>query len=160
MRLSLFIHSTPGTSRSDQTAFTLIEVVVCLALATMLFGGLLNCHLQSAYRAEWSGYSLAAQSLANQQLEQARSAVWDTMQSPVRNELTNLVTKTVAVLDLPVRGTNTVWATNYATVQPISFANSLEVNVYMVHVNTVWPFRWGKKTRYFTNSVADYFAPE
>jgi prepilin-type N-terminal cleavage/methylation domain-containing protein len=145
---------------SGQAGFTLVEVVVCMALGGIIFGGLLTSHLQGAYRAEWSGYSLAAQSLANQQVEQARSAVWDTMQYPVKNEIANLLTNTAAVLDLPLRGTNTVWATNHCTVQSISLANAPGASVYMVRVETVWPFTWGKKTRYFTNTVADYFAPE
>jgi hypothetical protein len=31
---------------------------------------------------------------------------------------------------------------------------------YFVQVNTVWPFRWKNQTVYFTNTIADYYAPE
>lgn len=69
-----------------------------------------------ARQAEWTGYSLAAQAVGDQQIEQARSAVWD--YSIGKNELTNLkstgwsynaTTKvgkgySTSVLDLPISG--------------------------------------------------------
>ncbi len=140
--------------------FTLAEVVVSVAISTLLFSGTILAYVQSAYRSEWTGYSLAAQALAIQQLEQARSAVWDPTQVPVKNEITNILTTSSAILDLPVSGSNYVWATNYATVQSITLSNAVGASVYKVKVDTVWPFRWGSQTRYYTNTVADYFAPE
>jgi len=114
-------------------------------------------YVQTSYRAEWSGYSLAAQALAIQQLEQARAAVWDGSQC----QITNLVKKTADILDLPISGTNCVWATNYATVTNISLSGvPVSVCVYMVRVDTVWPFRWRGTLRYFTNSIADYYSPD
>ncbi len=143
-----------------RAGFTLPEVVVSMAIATLVFSGSITAYIQSSYRAEWTGYSLAAESLAIQQVEQARSAVWDTLQTPVKNEITNLVTLSAAVMDMPVQGTNYVWATNYASVQSIVLSNAVGASVYKVRVDTVWPFRWANQTKYFTNTVVDYFAPE
>lgn len=146
----------PGSA----SGFTLAEVVISLAIAAMLFAGLISAYIQSSYRAEWTGYSLAAQSLAVQQLEQARSAAWDINTSPARNEITNVPTLTSAILDLPVTGTNVTWATNYSTILSVSITNTAGASVYMVRVDTVWPFIWRGLTRYYTNTVADMFAPD
>ncbi|MEI6780174.1 MAG: hypothetical protein WCQ21_04565 [Verrucomicrobiota bacterium] len=140
-------------------AYTLVEVVICVFIMMLLFAGIITAYIQTSYRAEWSGYSLAAQALGIQQLEQAKSAVWDIQQTPVQDEIAKMPRVTAAVLDLPVSGTNYVWATNYATVflVPTPLAG---VSNYMVKVDTVWPFRWKNTTVYFTNTIADYFAPE
>jgi len=152
----------PGVrgAKAPAAAFTLAEVVVCVFIIMLLFAGILTGYIQTSYRAEWSGYSLAAQALAIQQLEQAKAAVWDVQQTPVLNEITNMPRVTAATLDLPVTGTNNVYATNYATVTLIPNTNVVGVAVYMVRVDTVWPFRWKNQVVYFTNTIADYFAPE
>src|SRR5690606_3849982 len=119
-----------------------------------------------------TGYSLAAQALAIQQMEQARSAIYDPSIVPVKNELTNLNLKawtysagvlkgySAAILDLPVTGTNVAWATNYVTVRMIWASTNPPVSVQMVQVDTVWSFSgWGTR-KFFTNSVANYYAPD
>lgn len=146
--------------RAGVRAFTLAEVMISLAIAGVLFAGLITAYVQSSYRAEWSGYSLAAQSLAVQQLEQARAADWDISTIPIKNEITNVPTITAAILDLPVNGTNVIWATNYTTITSVPITNTLGASVYMVRVDTAWPFIWAGKRSYFTNTVADYFAPD
>jgi hypothetical protein len=152
--------------------FTLVEVVVSLGIVTLVFSGILVAYIQSARRAEWSGYSLAAQSLSIQQIEQARSAVWD--YSIAKNELTNLnlrswnynsTTKVgtgyvTNVLDLPISGTNRVVATNFVTVKILDLTGLANVQVQMVTVDTVWPFPTAKGTRLFTNRTASYFGPD
>jgi hypothetical protein len=145
-------------SKTLASAFTLAEVVMAIFVVALVFGGMITAYIQSAYRCEWSGYALAAQSLAIQQIEQAKAAVWDTSVRPARNEITNLNTITPATLDLPVSGTNIIWATNFTTISTYVIAGS--ASVYMVKVDTVWPFTWRNGKRYFTNTVADYFAPE
>ncbi len=147
-------------SRGTAFAFTLAEVLMSLAIAGMIFAGVITAYVQSSYRAEWSGYSLAAQSLAIQQLEQARAASWDINASPAKNELTNVPAITAAILDLPVTGTNVLWATNYTAITSIPITNTIGASVYMVRVDTAWPFIWGGKRRYYTNTVADFFAPD
>jgi len=126
----------------------------------MVLSGVIGGYIHSAYKAEWSGYSLAAQGMAIQQVEQARCAAWDVRSLPIRNEITNIPSLTWATLDLPISGTNAIWATNYVSITSIPLTNSLNASVYMVKVSTVWPFRWRNQTKYFTNTVADYFAPD
>jgi type II secretory pathway pseudopilin PulG len=145
-------------------AFTLAEVVISIAVTGLVFTGILTGYVQSARRAEWSGYSLAAQALAIQQLEQGRSAVWDFSTGNTRN---NSGTKTATgyswgILDLPYSGTNVVRATNFVTVRMFYFNNVANppVQLQMMQVDTVWPFTVGTVRKYFTNTVATYFAPD
>jgi prepilin-type N-terminal cleavage/methylation domain-containing protein len=152
--------------------FTLVEVVVSLAIATLLFGGILSAYITSTRRAEWSGFSLAAQAIGIQQLEQARSGVWD--YSINKNELTNLnlrswsynaTTKigkgySTNVLDLPVSGTNITVATNFVTVKMLNLSGLSSVQVQMVTVDTVWPFLGLGGRRFYTNRTASYFGPD
>jgi len=70
--------------RSQQTdrakaagAFTLVEVVMAIAILALVMAGMIYGYVQSNYRAEWSSMSLAAQSLASKAVEQARAAKWD-----------------------------------------------------------------------------------
>ena len=146
--------------KGSTRGFTLVEVVVCIAIVALIFGGIITGYVQTGYRAEWSGYSLAAQALAIQQLEQARAAKWDTLDQPVADEITNILRVTWATLDLPISGTNAVWATNYCTVSGITISTNPAVSVYMVKVDTVWPFLRKGISYYFTNTVAGYYAPD
>lgn len=170
------MRSNPGRVTRRAAGFTLAEVVISIAVTGLVFGGVLTGYVQSARRAEWTGYSLAAQALAIQQIEQARSAVWDFSTGNGRNELTNLnllnpqynsSTKTRtgyswATLDLPYSGTNVVRATNYVTVRMFYFNNNANppVQLQMMQVDTVWPLTRGTILRYYTNTVATYFAPD
>jgi hypothetical protein len=147
-------------------------VVVALAIITLVFSGIITAYIQSSRRAEWSGYSLAAQALGIHQIEQARSAVWDF--SITKNEITNLnllswsynaTTKvgtgyTTNVLDLPVAGTNIVVATNFVTVKMLNLTGFTNVQVQMLSVDTVWPFPTRTGTCLFTNRTASYFGPD
>ena len=49
--------------------FTLIEVVISTAIVAVVFGGIMTSYIQSGMRVQWSGYSLAAQGLAIQQMK-------------------------------------------------------------------------------------------
>ena len=57
--------------------FTLVEVVLSVAILTLVMAGMIYGYVQSNYRAEWTAMSLAAQSLASKAVEQARAAKWD-----------------------------------------------------------------------------------
>jgi hypothetical protein len=118
-----------------------------------VYGGALLGYVQSAKRAEWAGYSLAAQALSIRQIEEARAAKWDTLATPVVDQITNLPTVTYTNLDIPYTGTNWVWATNFTTISTISLTNS--VMLHFIRVDTVWAFR----NRLFTNTTATYRSP-
>jgi type II secretory pathway pseudopilin PulG len=172
----LTIRSIPCPPKHPAAGFTLAEVVISIAVTGLVFAGILSGYVQSARNAEWTGYSLAAQALAVQQIEQGRSAVWDYSTGTGKNELTNLNlinlqyntgTKTATgyswtTLDLPYSGTNVIRATNYVTIRMIYFNNVANppVQLQMMQVDTVWPFTVGTAPKYFTNSVATYFAPD
>jgi hypothetical protein len=175
------LQSTPGlrtrlSIQKQNRGFSLAEVVICVGIITLVFAGIIQGNVQATKRAEWSGYSLAAQGMANQQVEQARSALWDTALYPAVNQLTNLnligaaynaTTKSYsgyswANLDLPISGTNAVRATNFVTVRMINLNNTTNppVSVQMIQVNTVWPFHRFKGMCYFTNTAATYVAQD
>ncbi len=140
--------------------FTLVEVVMSIAVVALAFGTILTAYIQATQRAEWSGYSLAAQALAIQQLEQARSAKWDVLDTPTVDEITNLPPMMTNILDLPISGTNVVIATNFITVSTIMISTNPPVPIHMVRVDTVWAFHWKSVNRLFTNTAANYYAPD
>jgi prepilin-type N-terminal cleavage/methylation domain-containing protein len=165
------IHSS--TRRGD-AGFTLMEVLIALFIVAVVFGSIINGYLVSAIRGQWTGYSLAAQSLALQTIEQARSAVWDGGSG--KNELTSLAVMnpqtngstftgyTTNILDVPWKGTNAVVATNWISVRMFYWNNNsaLQVQLQMVRVDTVWPFTaWGKHSvNYYTNTICNMIAPD
>lgn len=153
-------------------AFTLAEVVIAIAIVATVLSGMLVAYSQATRRAQWAGYQLAAQALAIQSLEQARSGVWD--QSLNLNQLTNLTLSgrsnaggvmtgyTWTNLDLPISGTNVVRATNFVSVSMLYLNGSTNppVQVQMIRVDTVWPFLWGNVNRLYTNTISTYCAPD
>ena len=148
-------------SKGRTAAFTLVEVVICTFIIMLVFGAIIGGHIQTSYRAEWTGLSLAAQAAGVQQLESAKCAVWDPQQTPVQDEINKLPRVTSTLLDLPVSGTNTVYATNTVTVTLLqNVVNGTSYSNYLVQVDTVWPFRWKNQTVYYTNTIAAYYAPD
>ena len=162
-------------SRQRQVfAFTLAEVVISLAIAGLVFGGTITAYIQSTRNAEWTGYSLAAQALAIQQIEQARSAVWDPALG--KNEITNLSFGSTwsynastrvgkgsswTNLDLPVSGNRFTRATNFVTISMLTNVTGAPgVSLQVVQVDTAWPFMINGKYRLFTNSICTYLAPD
>jgi len=151
----------PCPTNGRLAGFTLAEVVISIAIVAIVFGAVITSYIQNALRTEWSGYSLAAQAQAVQSLEQAKAAVWDVQPTPVMNQITNIPTVIPAVLDLPTSGTNFVYVTNYVTITNVSITSIAPVvSVYMVKVDTVWPFTWNGVSKLYTNTIACYYAPE
>lgn len=111
-------------------------------------------YVMMAQRSEWSAYSLAANSLAMQRLEQTRAAKWDPYAYPAADEMksTNFPTL-VEVLDVPISGTNIVYATNMTTLTTIADNPPLR----MVRVDCIWRFT---NRGLFTNTVVGYRAPD
>jgi prepilin-type N-terminal cleavage/methylation domain-containing protein len=155
-----------------RAGFTLAEVLIASAIVGVVFGGIINCYIQSGIRIQWTGYSLAAQSLANQKLEQVRSASWDPTIGV--NQLTNLnltsasysssnqtyTGYTTTILDVPYSGTNSTLATNYITVQMVNISGATNITMQFVRVDTVWPFTFRQGTQIFTNTISTMLAPD
>src|SRR5205085_5290521 len=97
---------------SSTTAFTLTEVLVAIAIIGLVFTSILTSYVSATDRSEWSGYSLAAQSLAVQGMEQARCAKWDPQASPVVDDLGETNYTTNEQLDITA-SRQTIFATNY-----------------------------------------------
>jgi len=131
--------------------FTLAEVVISAAIAAVSIGGIMYGYVMSAQRAEWSAYAIAAQSLAMQRVEQTRSARWDMSATPTVNELVGAnFPPQICVLDIPISGTNVVFATNFTTLTALSASPPL----VSIQVDCVW--RWSVGNRLFTNTVVTY----
>jgi type II secretory pathway pseudopilin PulG len=132
-------------------AFTLVELVMTTAIAAIVIGGSIYGYVASAKRAEWSAYSLAANSLAMQRVEQVRSTQWDP-HGEDQFKQTNFPVQ-VDVLDIPISGTNIAYATSYTAITTVS-ANPV---LRKIRVDTVWPFV-GRGS--FTNTIVTYRAPD
>lgn len=162
--------------RRRKQGFTLVDCMVALAILGIVFDGLIQGYIFLNRSAEVSGRSLAAQGLAEQQIEQGRSAIWDPSTTPTKNELVGLNASNwtcinsntgtwtgyvVNVLGLPVSGTNVLYATNYITLSMVSVSVNPPVAVQMLEVDTVWAYapQFGK-TRLYTNAAVTLYAPD
>jgi hypothetical protein len=169
---------TGRTGRESGFVCSFWEVLLCIVIVALVFGTIFNGYLIGAKRTQWSGYSLAAQSLCVQTLEQTRSAAWDIAFSKTEITNLNLANKTLTingpnwvmtgfttnVMDIPWKGTNYVMATNYVTIQTV-FENGTSnpwVQLQSIRVDTVWSFDgWGNfGTQTFSNSVCTLMAPD
>ncbi len=125
-----------------------------MAIAGVLIAGLILGYQQTLERAEWSAHSLAANSLAMMRLEQTRAAKWDTLATPVVDELVaSNFPPAIEILDIPIAGTNVALATNITTISAVSTNPPLR----LIEVQCVWSFYTG---RVFTNTVTTYRAPD
>ena len=133
--------------------FTLVEALISMMITGIMVTGVVAGYTQCMRQAEWSAYSLAAQSLAMQPIEQARAAKWDPYANPAVDLVTNLPPITINILDIPISGTNIVYATNRTTVRTVSTTPPLKE----ISVETTWRFL---NRGVFTNTVVSYRAPD
>jgi type II secretory pathway pseudopilin PulG len=151
------------------TAFTLVEVLISVVVMALVVGGILDGYVQANRIAEWSSMSLAAQSMAQQGMEQARCAQWNSQMWPpasgpgTGDELfvsnyfnatwsTNL-SGTNYAMDVPATGLP-FYATNYITLTTVQTNPPLR----MIRSDCAWTFP--RTGRVFTNSVVTYRAPD
>jgi type II secretory pathway pseudopilin PulG len=143
------INRRAAHQRQQTAGFTLAEVVVAIAIATLSFAGVIYGYVLTADRAQWSAYSLAAQSLALQGVEQARAAKWDPKAWPAVDELGVTNYTQVEMLDVPVSG-QSVKATNYISVAVVSQDPPLR----QLRTDCVWSLLSGRRSRGpFTNTA-------
>jgi len=125
-----------------------------MMIAALVIGVTINGYVSAATRAERSAYSLAAHSLALQRIEQVRSAKWDPGTFPPTDEVVQSNFPVVTnILDIPVSGTNLVYATNYTTISTVSVSPPLR----MIRVDCLWTFMNRKIS---TNTIITYRAPD
>ena len=108
----------PGTrgSKGRTAAFTLVEVVMSTFIIMLVFGAIIGGYIQTSYRAEWTRLfaGRAGGGRPATRIGQMRRLGPPADPGDGRNQQLPRVTSTL--LDLPVTGTNTVYATNYTTV--------------------------------------------
>jgi len=144
----------PVRSGGAASAFTLIEVVVAIAIAVMVMAGMFQGYGIASRQAQFSSYQLAANAMAMQQMESIVAATWVISGTAVTNIFSpSLTNSQVSALCLPNSGTNLVYATNFVTMQQIS----VNPPYLMVQVSCIWSFI-GMGT--FTNTVAVLRAPD
>jgi prepilin-type N-terminal cleavage/methylation domain-containing protein len=143
-------------------AFTLVEVMVALLIFGFVSAGILWGYVQANRLAEWSSMSLGAQSYAEQGVEQARSAKWDTAAynevtadflpvdpSTHTTNYTQIDTNDVPQSGAPLLLTNVVTIKDVLTGGP---------NLREIRSDVYWKFPL--TGRLFTNTVITYRAPD
>jgi prepilin-type N-terminal cleavage/methylation domain-containing protein len=142
------------SERATNRAFTLVEALISMVILGIMVTGVVAGFIQSHRAAEWSAYSLAAQSQAMQSLEQSRAAKWDpTKATPVDDLIPSNFPTRIDILDVPISGTNYVYATNRTTIRTISTNPLLKE----ISVECTWQFL---NRGVFTNSILTYRAPD
>lgn len=122
-----------------------------MAIAALCLSGIAYGYVVAGKTAEWSASSLAAQSLAMQAVEQTKAAQWIPSRG-IDEVTTNYFARSTSFLDLPITGTNGIYATNLLTITTISTTPPLK----LIRVDCMWSFRDGKC---YTNTVVTYRAP-
>ena len=146
-----------GRRRRDVLGFTIIEVVIAVFISTIIFASAVYAYVGANDRAEWSAYSFAAQNLAMQAIEQARTAKWDPQNWPVADDLGTTNYTQIETLDIPMSKIS-VAATNYVSVSTVT--NSPQIR--QLRADCVWMF----VTRYhgaqgpFTNTAVTFRAAD
>ncbi len=133
--------------RGARAAFTLMEVLISLVIFALVAAGIVYGYVQSNRFAEWSEMSLAAQSIASEGVEQARSAVWSTSTATNIDDLPAPATYIrTNYIEVPTSG-RTLPVTNYISVTTVT-ANP---PVRQILVQCMWQFPLTRK--WFTNTV-------
>ena len=174
---------TQVNGRASRAGFSLVEVLIAFLLFGMTVSGLIYGYEQANRLAEMSSMSLAAQSLAEQGMEQARSAQWDSQQYPPTNgpgtsdEIKLYDNAGINIcftngqisqghtnyqqsdfLDVPSTGAS-IWITNYISVTNINVINaSGGVPLRQIRSDVVWTLPLDG--RQYTNTVITQRAPD
>lgn len=151
------INTRSGRRRRHVLAFTLVEVVMAVLISTIVFAAVVYAYIGANDRSEWSAYSFAAQSLAHQAIEQARTAKWDPENYPAYDDLGVTNYTQVETLDVPLSGP-LVLATNYVSISTVT--NSPEIR--QLRADCVWVLvtRYHGAAGPFTNTAVSFRASD
>ena len=132
---------TGGNRRSGRGAFTIIEVVFATAIAALVLAGMFRGYNMAGQKAQFSAWSLAANTTAMRQMEQVIAATWIpsyTNFSSNANQLfsPSLTNPVTGNLCLPSANGNVVTCTNYTTITQVSTTPPYA----MIEVQCVWGF--------------------
>ena len=138
--------------KKTRSAFTLVEVVVSMMLIGLLIIGIVQGWMFAHNLAETSAYSLAANSLSIQRMEQARSTKIDLLASPPVDELVQTNFPPVTnILDVPMSGDNIPYAVTFTTIE------DLPGSLKLIRAETVWSM---VDRGPFTNAIQTYRAAQ
>jgi type II secretory pathway pseudopilin PulG len=134
---------------SGQRGFTLAKVSISIAIAGLVLGVIITGYVKLTNRAQWSAYSLAAQSFATQGVELARGAKWDPHSFPPIDEsgITNYTQ--IAQLVVPVSMGAAFYATNYISITTASVIPPLR----QLRADCVWSLPSRTVATVFTNTA-------
>jgi type II secretory pathway pseudopilin PulG len=139
------------------SGFTLVEVVIAVLISTIVFASVVYAYVGANNRSEWSAYSFAAQSLAQQAIEQARTAKWDPQNWPAYDDLGVTNYTQVEWLDVPLSGPQ-VLATNYVSISTVT--NSPELRQLRADCVWVLVIRYHGAAGPFTNTAVSFRAAD
>ena len=136
-----------------QAGMTLIEVVVALAITSLAIAAIINGYNFCTNSAQKAEFYLAANAKAMERVEETRSAMWDTVQFPILDEVvsTNFPIKNVT-LELSGSGGTIVPATVQTTISQISVNPPLK----RIRVDCIWEYRG---VQLITNTIETCRAP-
>jgi hypothetical protein len=137
----------------DNSAMTLIEIVVALGISVLLMTGLFQGYTMVSRRAMFSSYSVAADALAMKQMEEIVPASWIPTLGVTNLFNPVLTTTQTNALGMPGSSTNLIYATNYASLRQVSTSPPY----VMIRVDCVWSFM---DMGMFTNTVAVMRGPD
>jgi type II secretory pathway pseudopilin PulG len=133
---------------------TLAEVVIALAISSMVVAGIFSGYIFSINSAQRWALSLAANASAMERIEETRSATWDTASWPAVDQLVAAnFTNEVVVLDHSGTGSGIVYATNITQISVISTNPPLK----RIRVDCIWSFKGGQL---ITNTIETCRAPD
>lgn len=137
-----------------QAGMTLVEVIVAMAVAGLVVGGMIGGYLFCIISAEKSALSLAANAQALERLEETRAGKWDTASYPPVDQLvaTNFPAQ-VVLLDRAGSRVAATYATNLVEITQISTNPPLK----RIRVDCIWSFHGGQR---ITNTIETCRAPD
>lgn len=146
--------------RRIQAGFSLLEVAMAMFVFAIVVAGMVDGYVQMNRMATWASWSLAAQSVASEGLEQARAAQWNELSGPDQwPPTTNAAGSpwpcilTNCSLDVPSTG-QPIWVTNLITISTVSGATPLR----MIRSDCIWSF--SITGQFYTNTVITMRAPD
>ena len=153
------------TTRFGQTckqkaiaAFTVVEVVMSIAILALVMGGMIQGYIQTNRQAKWSSASLMAQSSAAQAVEQAMATKWDTHSDVpgtgfgTPQELQPTTNTQTSSMLIPGTGQSVI-VTNYVKITKVCD----NPKVMQIRADCVWQFPltgiWTNNSTTFSNTV-------